>query len=111
MARVVLTGSWWSVLLVVPFFPLLVWRILDEKNFLRKDLPGYAKYMERVRYCLVPRMRLGGGPNLLEDFPTKPARMHARTYDRLLARAMTATERWIGLQRCYLGRHYPGLLS
>jgi protein-S-isoprenylcysteine O-methyltransferase Ste14 len=53
-AQVVLTGSWWSVLLVVPFFPLLVWRILDEENFLRKDLPGYAEYMERVRYRLVP---------------------------------------------------------
>ena len=47
-------GSWWSVLLVVPFFPVLVWRILDEENFLRKDLPGYAEYMERVRYRLVP---------------------------------------------------------
>ena len=46
MAQVVLTGSWWSVLLVVPFFPLLVWRILDEEDFLRKDLPGYAEYME-----------------------------------------------------------------
>src|SRR5215471_11511383 len=47
-------GSWWSVLLVVPFFPVLVWRILDEENFLRKDLPGYAEYMQRVRYRLVP---------------------------------------------------------
>lgn len=47
-------GSWWSVLLMVPFFPVLVWRILDEENFLRKDLPGYAEYMQRVRYCLVP---------------------------------------------------------
>jgi protein-S-isoprenylcysteine O-methyltransferase Ste14 len=47
-------GSWWSVLLVVPFFPVLVWRILDDKNFLRNDLPGYAEYMQRVRYRLVP---------------------------------------------------------
>ena len=47
-------GSWWSVLLVVPFFPILVWRILDEEKFLRSDLPGYAEYMERVRYRLVP---------------------------------------------------------
>jgi protein-S-isoprenylcysteine O-methyltransferase Ste14 len=47
-------GSWWSVLLVVPFFPVLVWRILDEENFLRKDLPGYAEYMQRVRHRLVP---------------------------------------------------------
>jgi protein-S-isoprenylcysteine O-methyltransferase Ste14 len=49
-------GSWWSVLLVVPFFPVLVWRILDEEIFLRRDLPGYAEYMQRVRYRLVPRL-------------------------------------------------------
>ncbi|HEV2549982.1 MAG TPA: isoprenylcysteine carboxylmethyltransferase family protein [Stellaceae bacterium] len=47
-------GSWWSVLLVVPFFPVLVWRILDEENFLRKELSGYAAYMQRVRYRLAP---------------------------------------------------------
>jgi protein-S-isoprenylcysteine O-methyltransferase Ste14 len=35
-------GSWLGVLLVVPFFPVLVWRILDEENFLRKNLAGYA---------------------------------------------------------------------
>ena len=47
-------GSWLSVLLVVPFFPILVWRILDEENFLRMNLPGYAAYMQKVRYRLVP---------------------------------------------------------
>jgi protein-S-isoprenylcysteine O-methyltransferase Ste14 len=49
-------GSWWSVLLVVPFFPVLVWRILDEEIFLRGNLPGYAEYMQRVRFRLVPRV-------------------------------------------------------
>jgi protein-S-isoprenylcysteine O-methyltransferase Ste14 len=49
-------GSWWSVFLVVPFFPVLVWRILDEESFLRQDLPGYDEYMQRVRYRLVPRV-------------------------------------------------------
>jgi protein-S-isoprenylcysteine O-methyltransferase Ste14 len=49
-------GSWWSVLLVVPFFPVLVWRILDEEIFLRQSLPGYDEYMQRVRYRLVPRV-------------------------------------------------------
>jgi len=47
-------GSWWSVLRVVPFLPVLVWRILDEEDFLRQSLPGYAEYMQRVRYRLVP---------------------------------------------------------
>src|ERR1700722_18463003 len=49
-------GSWWSVLLVVPFFPVLVWRILDEEGFLRNKLPGYDEYMQRVRYRLVPQV-------------------------------------------------------
>ena len=49
-------GSWGSVLLVVPFFPVLVSRILDEEDFLRQDLPGYATYMQRVRFRLVPRV-------------------------------------------------------
>jgi protein-S-isoprenylcysteine O-methyltransferase Ste14 len=47
-------GSWWSVLLLVPFFPVLVWRILDEEDFLREELAGYAEYMQRVRFRLVP---------------------------------------------------------
>jgi protein-S-isoprenylcysteine O-methyltransferase Ste14 len=46
-------GSWLSVLLVVPFFRVLVWRILDEELFLRKNLPGYGEYMQRVRCRLV----------------------------------------------------------
>ena len=49
-------GSWWSVLLVVAFFPVLVWRILDEENVLRAHLLGYTAYTQRVRYRLVPRV-------------------------------------------------------
>jgi len=49
-------GSWLSVLLIVPFIPVLVWRILDEEDFLRKNLPGYAEYMRRVRYRLIPQV-------------------------------------------------------
>jgi protein-S-isoprenylcysteine O-methyltransferase Ste14 len=47
-------GSWSGVLLLVPFFPVLVWRIRDEEKFLLKNLAGYAEYMRRVRYRLVP---------------------------------------------------------
>jgi protein-S-isoprenylcysteine O-methyltransferase Ste14 len=49
-------GSWLTVLLIIPFFPVLAWRILDEEDFLRKNLPGYAEYMRRVRYRLVPHV-------------------------------------------------------
>jgi len=54
LAMPIALGSWWSVLLVVPFFPVLVWRILDEEEFLRKELLGYVEYMHRVRSRLVP---------------------------------------------------------
>jgi protein-S-isoprenylcysteine O-methyltransferase Ste14 len=47
-------GAWWWIFLSISCFPVLVWRILDEERILRRDLPGYADYMQRVRYRLVP---------------------------------------------------------
>src|SRR6516165_10742133 len=47
-------GSWWSLGLIVPFIPLLVWRLLDEERLLQRDLPGYIDYTHRVRARLVP---------------------------------------------------------
>jgi len=47
-------GSWWGLLTVVLFAPILAWRILDEEKFLVKNLPGYAEYENKVKYRLVP---------------------------------------------------------
>ena len=47
-------GSYWALMLLIPLLPILVWRLLDEERVLRRDLPGYAAYCERVRYRLVP---------------------------------------------------------
>jgi protein-S-isoprenylcysteine O-methyltransferase Ste14 len=47
-------SSWLGVFLIVPFLPILVWRILDEENSLERNLSGYAEYMRRVQYRLVP---------------------------------------------------------
>jgi len=47
-------GSWWSLGLIVPFMPVLLWRLLDEEKILQRDLPGYWEYMQRVRFRLVP---------------------------------------------------------
>ena len=49
-------GSWWSLALLIPFIPVLLWRLLNEEKILARDLPGYADYMKRVRYRLVPRV-------------------------------------------------------
>jgi protein-S-isoprenylcysteine O-methyltransferase Ste14 len=47
-------GSWWWTLLIIPFIPVLAWRLLDEERILRRDLHGYVEYTERVRYRLIP---------------------------------------------------------
>lgn len=47
-------GSWWGLLLVVPATAGLVARILDEERYLAANLAGYADYMRKVRYRLIP---------------------------------------------------------
>jgi protein-S-isoprenylcysteine O-methyltransferase Ste14 len=49
-------GSWWGLLMLVPTTAGIIWRLLDEERFLTKNLPGYAAYVETVRYRLVPRV-------------------------------------------------------
>lgn len=49
-----LLGSWYG-LLIVPFFVAgLAPRAIFEERLLKRDLPGYADYMKRVRYRLIP---------------------------------------------------------
>jgi protein-S-isoprenylcysteine O-methyltransferase Ste14 len=47
-------GSWWSLLLVPLFVPILYFRIANEEKILRRDLRGYEEYTHKVRYRLVP---------------------------------------------------------
>jgi protein-S-isoprenylcysteine O-methyltransferase Ste14 len=47
-------GSWWSLLLIPLFLPILYFRMANEEKVLARDLPGYTEYMSRVRYRLVP---------------------------------------------------------
>jgi protein-S-isoprenylcysteine O-methyltransferase Ste14 len=47
-------GSWWGLIVFIPLMPVLIWRLLDEEAFLRKNLAGYAEYCDRVKYRLVP---------------------------------------------------------
>jgi protein-S-isoprenylcysteine O-methyltransferase Ste14 len=47
-------GSYWTMLLVIPFIGVLAWRLLDEERFLTRNLPGYADYCQRTRYRLMP---------------------------------------------------------
>jgi hypothetical protein len=47
-------GSWWGLFAIVPITLVIVWRLLDEEQFLAKNLPGYSEYRNKVRYRLVP---------------------------------------------------------
>lgn len=49
-------GSWWSLLLVPLFLPILYFRIVYEEKVLARDLQGYTEYMRKVRYRLVPNI-------------------------------------------------------
>jgi protein-S-isoprenylcysteine O-methyltransferase Ste14 len=46
-------GSWWGLLMVLLFLPIMLWRILDEERFLIKNLSGYAEYRNKVKYRLI----------------------------------------------------------
>jgi protein-S-isoprenylcysteine O-methyltransferase Ste14 len=46
--------SWWGLAIVALVAPVLAWRILDEEKLLKKDLPGYVEYTQKVRYRLIP---------------------------------------------------------
>lgn len=47
-------GSWWALVVLVVFIPVLAWRLLDEERFLHKNLDGYTEYTQKVRDRLVP---------------------------------------------------------
>jgi protein-S-isoprenylcysteine O-methyltransferase Ste14 len=47
-------GSWWALLPLVLFLPVMPLRLLDEEAMLRDGLPGYTEYTQKVRFRLVP---------------------------------------------------------
>jgi protein-S-isoprenylcysteine O-methyltransferase Ste14 len=47
-------GSWWALLPVLAKVPVIVLRLLDEEEFLRANLSGYAEYCQKVSHRLIP---------------------------------------------------------
>ena len=47
-------GSIFSFLVMLAYLPIISKRIRNEEELLKKELPGYGEYMERVKYRLVP---------------------------------------------------------
>src|SRR3954462_4592316 len=42
--------SWYGLLGIFGFVPLLIWRLSDEEGFLTRNLSGYAEYKSKVRW-------------------------------------------------------------
>jgi protein-S-isoprenylcysteine O-methyltransferase Ste14 len=47
-------GSFYALIPAVAIPLALVFRILNEEEILKRDLPGYADYLKKVRYRLIP---------------------------------------------------------
>lgn len=47
-------ASWWGFVPAVLLAGVIVWRLLDEEEFLSHDLPGYNDYRRNVRWRLLP---------------------------------------------------------
>jgi len=47
-------GSSWGLVMLIPMTLVLVLRLVSEERFLRKSLPGYTEYCQKVRYRLAP---------------------------------------------------------
>lgn len=47
-------GSYVGLPFAALFIPVLVVRLLNEEDVLKRELPGYLRYSERTRYRLVP---------------------------------------------------------
>jgi protein-S-isoprenylcysteine O-methyltransferase Ste14 len=43
-------GSWWSLGLIVPFMPVLLWRLLDEEKILREICPAIRNTCARYAF-------------------------------------------------------------
>lgn len=54
MAMPLVLGSYISLIPMLGFPAMLVLRIKNEEKVLISGLPGYAEYMEKVRYRLIP---------------------------------------------------------
>lgn len=49
-------GSWWALIISVAMMMTLVWRLLDEEQFLSAHLPGYCDYQAKVPDRLIPKI-------------------------------------------------------
>jgi len=49
-------GSYWAFPVFIALLPVLIWRLLNEEQFLAKNLPGYTEYCKKVGCRLIPKV-------------------------------------------------------
>lgn len=49
-------GSYWSIICFVPLPFIIIARLLNEEEVLKRDLPGYKEYCKKVKYRLIPHI-------------------------------------------------------
>ena len=54
LAMPVVLGSWWSLACFLPYIPIIAVRAINEEKLLAAELDGYADYMKKVKYRLIP---------------------------------------------------------
>ena len=54
LAMPLVLGSVISFVIMLCYIPIIVKRIRNEEQVLQEGLPGYGKYMEKVKYRLIP---------------------------------------------------------
>jgi len=54
LATPIALGSWRGLLMFIPMFAAVLWRLQDEERYLSHNLAGYLEYKARVRHRLVP---------------------------------------------------------
>lgn len=54
LAMPILMGSWWALLAMIPYIPIIVCRIKDEEILLTEELDGYSEYKQKVKWRLIP---------------------------------------------------------
>ena len=47
-------GSFWALVPIAFYLPVIVYRLLNEEKFLLSSLAGYAEYQKKVKYRLIP---------------------------------------------------------
>ncbi|MFA4994983.1 MAG: isoprenylcysteine carboxylmethyltransferase family protein [Bdellovibrionales bacterium] len=47
-------GSFWTMYVALLIPVIFIIRLLHEESFLKKELKGYAEYMQKVKYRLIP---------------------------------------------------------